>query len=114
MSPIQPRVVFARRYAAPWSQEVQVALLPNLPPNRRLTKAAQSVLRYVRIHAAFWFFGVEMAAQQPLLVLRYVRFLAAIRAFFGGVTLHCDQNNHPCERDDPLLSPKQATFGTLP
>lgn len=71
-------------------------------------------MRYVRICVAFPHEMHFFASKSALNVLRYVLFLAAIRAFFGGVTLHCDQNNTSCERDDPLLRAKQETPGTAP
>ena len=68
----------------------------------------QQMLWYVHIWAGF----EHKIAVKPLfiLVLRlwYVSFLAAIRTPFGGVMLHCDQENTLCERCGSNLPSKQA------
>lgn len=72
------------------------------------------MLLYVRFGVVFLLFADEIAIFRSSLTTLYVLFLAAEHALLGGVTLHCDQKNRSCERDDLPLNTKQATPGTSP
>ena len=72
------------------------------------------VLLYVRFHVVFWLNTDRRAAFSCFYGTLNVSFLAAIRAPWGGVTPHCDQEKPILRTRRPTPDDETPTLGTSP